>query len=378
MSHTETHSVILIKTSQRRLQEKVIQANRTNLISSVINKSMSVRGWSIDPELDSDGNGWVGIENPEADGYVYSMFLTVTFSREDDKKPGTNEFASLVHTLNNRAGQPPFGKWTVGRVDGTAYVAPADGDDISANINADLIGYADVVIPDNWDSYFAHLYGRDAHVERVKLAIEAGIMSDWKNRFHCVLTGPPGCGKSDICSSLKRALGDDAVMEYDATATTAAGMIKELSERDILPRIMVVEEAEKSGKDTLQPLLALMDTRGELNKTTARGKIQRDVKMLVIMTVNNYDLFREMQAGALESRTANKIGFSRPDREQLAMILEREVTKIGGDEQWIKPALDYCEERDITDPRQVISLCLCGREKLITGEYQKMLEETAL
>ena len=40
------------------------------------------------------------------------------------------------------------------------------------------------------------------------------------------------------------------------------------------------------------------------------------------------------------------------------------------------PTLDYCEQQGITDPRQVTALCLCGREMLITGEYQKMLADT--
>jgi MoxR-like ATPase len=166
-------------------------------------------------------------------------------------------------------------------------------------------------------------------------------------------------------------------MEFDATATTAAGAIKELAEREILPRVLVVEEIEKADEKSLAFLLALCDLRGEIRKTTARATIQRDTKLLVIATVNNVELFQKLQAGALASRFANKIGFSRPSREQLAMILEREVSKIDGDSRWIKPALDYCEERDITDPRQVIALCLCGRDMLITGEYQEMLKDTA-
>jgi hypothetical protein len=305
------------------------------------------------------------------------MYVAISFYREDGKKPGLNEFESILRTLHNRAGQPAFGKWALASVDGNTYIAPGDDDDISANVNADLIGYADVNIPEGWDSNFAHLFGRDAHVARIRMALEAAIMSHWSNRFHCALIGPPGCGKSDICGSLKRALGEDAVMEFDATATTAAGAIKELAEREILPRVLVVEEIEKADEKSLAFLLALCDLRGEIRKTTARATIQRDTKLLVIATVNNVELFQKLQAGALASRFANKIGFSRPSREQLAMILEREVSKIDGDSRWIKPALDYCEERDITDPRQVIALCLCGRDMLITGEYQEMLKDTA-
>jgi hypothetical protein len=380
VAHTETHKITFTKPAQRSLRDKVITGNMTALAASINTKSLNVRGWNVDEDV-REYNGEVasfrqlpGNENAE---YIYEMYVAISFYREDGKKPGLNEFESILRTLHNRAGQPAFGKWALASVDGNTYIAPGDDDDISANVNADLIGYADVNIPEGWDSNFAHLFGRDAHVARIRMALEAAIMSHWSNRFHCALIGPPGCGKSDICGSLKRALGEDAVMEFDATATTAAGAIKELAEREILPRVLVVEEIEKADEKSLAFLLALCDLRGEIRKTTARATIQRDTKLLVIATVNNVELFQKLQAGALASRFANKIGFSRPSREQLAMILEREVSKIDGDSRWIKPALDYCEERDITDPRQVIALCLCGRDMLITGEYQEMLKDTA-
>jgi MoxR-like ATPase len=166
-------------------------------------------------------------------------------------------------------------------------------------------------------------------------------------------------------------------MEYDATATTAAGAIKDLSEREILPRVIVVEEIEKADEKALSFLLALCDLRGEIRKTTARATIQRDTKVLVVATVNDVPLFEKMLAGALASRFANKIWFKRPSRETLSRILVREIRKINGDPAWVSPALDYCEERGVTDPRQVIALALCGRDMLVSGAYQKMLSETS-
>jgi MoxR-like ATPase len=166
-------------------------------------------------------------------------------------------------------------------------------------------------------------------------------------------------------------------MEYDATATTAAGAIKDLAEREILPRVLVVEEIEKADEKALAFLLALCDLRGEIRKTTARATIQRDTKVFVIATVNNVDLFEKVLAGALASRFANKIYFKRPSRDTLAMILDREVAKVDGDEAWIKPTLDYCDDRDITDPRQVIALTLTGADMWLSGEYQTMLADTS-
>jgi hypothetical protein len=374
MAYTETHAITLTKPAKRQLQDKVIRGNQTGLIASVVNKSVTVRGWSIDPAMMESEVNW--IQQPDEDGYVYTMFLTVTFSREDGKKPDTFEFGSLMRTLSKRSNTPNYGSWTLATVDGEPYIVPVDDDEL-ATVNTDLIGYAEVTVPEDYEENFTHLFGLEAHIARIKFALEAGIMSDWRNRFHCALVGPPGCGKSDICGTLKRIFGEDAVMEFDATATTAAGAIKELAEREILPRVLLVEEIEKADPKSLAFLLALCDLRGEIRKTTARATIQRDTKVLVVATVNDYELFGTLQAGALASRFANTIWFQRPSRETLTRILVREVQKIRGDETWVKPAIDFAEEQNIDDPRMVIALCLCGRDKLLTGEYQKMLAATA-
>jgi ATPase family associated with various cellular activities (AAA) len=380
-TYTETHTVTFVKPAKRSLRDDVITGNFTALFNSILSKSMTVRGWSITEavrDTDTGASFYTREESGEAEfPYTYRAFALVTFSREDGKTPNADELASFIRTLYTRAGQPNFGKWNLAELDGKPYEV-SDEDGISGNITSEMIGYVDVSIPEDWESYFAHLYGRNAHIGRIRGAIEAGITSDFNNRFHCALVGPPGCGKSDICRSLQKALGEEAVMEYDATAMTGAGAIKDLSEREILPRILVVEEIEKADEKSLAFLLGLMDMRGEIRKTTARTKIQRDTKLLVIATVNNYEKFKSMNAGALESRFSNKLGFSRPSREQLAMILTREVAKINGNTDWIKPTLDYCEDHSITDPRQVISLALCGRDAWLDGSYAEMLAETVI
>lgn len=382
MAYNETHSIIFTKPAKRNLRDNVIEDNFTALFNSVLNKSMTVRGWNIQPDVreTEKSAGWFIREDDETESeysYLFKAYATVSFTREDGKTPNVDELASFVRTLHNRAGQPLYGKWMLAELDGKPYEV-SDDDEVSGNITSEMIGYVDVDIPDEWDSFFAHLYGRNAHIGRIRGAIEAGIQSDFNNRFHCALVGPPGCGKSDICRSLQKALGEEAVMEYDATAMTGAGAIKDLAEREILPRILVVEEIEKADEKSLAFLLGLMDMRGEIRKTTARTKIQRDTKLLVIATVNNYEKFKGMNAGALESRFANKLGFGRPTREQLAMILTREVRKIQGNSDWIKPTLDYCEDHEITDPRQVISLALCGRDGWLDGSYPEMLAETII
>lgn len=377
-AYTETHTVLFIKPAKRSLRDKVIEDNFTSLLASVNNRGLAVKGWLVETNANAVPSWHVQCDTDDDDyNYEYRAMITVTNKNDAGKAPGKYEFPGIVRSMFNRSSQPAYGSWKLAEVDGQPYTPPADDAETTAALTDALIGYSDVTVPDEYEDNFGHLFGLDAHIARIKMAILAGGASDWRNRFHVALIGPPGCGKSDICQTLKRTLGDDAVMEYDATATTGAGAIKDLAERDILPRVLIVEEIEKADPNALSFLLGVMDLRGEIRKTTHRQSIQRDTKLLVIATVNNVPLFENIASGALASRFSNKVHFKRPSRDMLSMILTREVSKIDGDVRWIGPTLDYCDDHEITDPRQVIALCLCGMDGWLTGEYAKMLAETA-
>jgi hypothetical protein len=372
MAHTEIHEITFVRHMDRALQEKSYKNAVTALIASIASKSLTNRGWSFD----EDASGAVEFDSDESPR-AYRWTLRIAFNHPSNV-PSSTEFPGILFTLYSRAMSAAFGRWTLTEVDGAEYLAPDSDETISSRIDKDMVGYAECTIPEDWERYFGHLYGLAPHISRVRSAIQAAITSQFANRFNVVLVGPPGCGKSDVAESAKRALGDDAVMSIDATAMTAAGLIKELNERDILPRVIIFEEVEKAPESALQPLLGILDQRGEIRKITARGNIQRNTRCLAIATVNDYALFKRMQAGAVASRFSNTVHFSRPSRETLAMILTREVEKVEGNPDWVVPALDYCEENRIDDPREVISICLCGGDDLLSGEFQKMMEATSL
>lgn len=236
--------------------------------------------------------------------------------------------------------------------------------------------YAKAEIPEDWRKHFDHLYERDDQIEIVLSALKAGIESNFTDRYHCCLVGPPAGGKSDLLKGLKEILGNDAVLEYDATATTQAGAIKDLAERAEVPRVLLIEELEKVDENSLRWLLGVLDHRGEIRKTNFKVQIHKEIRMLCICTVNDYNLFLDMMYGALASRFPNHVYCPRPGRAVLKKILEREVARVKGKTKWIEPTLDYAEKKGITDPRRVISICLCGRNDLLNGSYQKRLDNT--
>ena len=247
-----------------------------------------------------------------------------------------------------------------------------DGDEEFSDIS-----YVDISIGDDWfDTHFSHIYGRQPQIEIVKSCIQAGIDSSFENRFHTVLYGDPACGKSEIARSFKQMFGEDAVLEYDATSTTQAGAIKDLNDRTVMPRILVVEEIEKCDESSLRWLLSVLDFRGEIRKVNARQQIQKEVRLVCVATANDYTLFKNMMYGALASRFAHHVYCPRPDKEILYRIIKREVDAIGGDERWITPAIEFAELCKETDPRRVTAICLCGKDNLLDKSYQSYLYST--
>jgi hypothetical protein len=229
--------------------------------------------------------------------------------------------------------------------------------------------------------HFSHIYGREHQLKIVLSAIEAGIASDWENRFHAVLFGAPACGKSDILSSVGKMLGKEgeAYLKLDATSTTQAGAQKLFLRGGHVPPVLIIEEIEKTEEKALRWLLGLLDHRAEIRKMTARENETRSLKLLCLATVNDIDLFRKTMHGALASRFSHQIYCPRPDRNILKMILTREVENHGGDLAWIEPALKYCvDENGWNDPRKIIPVCLCGREGLLDGSYQESLKATEM
>jgi hypothetical protein len=379
------HTIRLSKDADRELNERVTRKHLDAIIAGVNNPQNVKRGWNVTlDEKYASAYSFLKKEynyGSSYDGvYTYHAGMNIVCTPDRERPNMEAEFQNVLNQISSRAKFP--GKWKITRLDNADYEAKAVADLVEQTGNVD-IGYIPLEVPADWEAYFEHLYGLDAHINRVKRAIEGTMLTQWKNRLHCALIGPPGCGKSDICHSIKNAFGDDSVLEFDATSTTMAGAQKELEEREELPRILLVEEIEKAPENSLSWLLSVMDLRGEIRKTTARKNILKDTKMITIATVNDLPTFQKIAFGALASRFSNKIFFDRPERELLGRILEREVKTLQGRKEnakieWVIPTLDLAETLQTTDPREVINLMLCGRDSLLDGSFRREMEWTSL
>lgn len=364
---TVEHEVHLWKETKRELT--AIDAQLDQLMASINTGGRQRRGWTI--QLLTTDTGKRFLQSGSAGNWRYDLTLEVKC--ETDRDTVDDEYRAILKAILKKATAVQYGAWSVDNVDGVA----ADSEDVTEVAESDIVSYAPCMLPADWTGFFGHLYGLDDHIERVRRAVDAAIMSDWQHRCHCALIGPPGCGKSDICQSVKSALGEESVLEFDATSTTMAGAQKTLGDRDELPRVILIEEIEKANDNALQWLLAVLDLRGSVKRITARAKVMTDAKMLAIATVNDHELFGRMMSGALASRFSNEVWFERPNRETLEKILLREIEKVDGNPEWCEATLDYTEGKQITDPRRVISICMCGRDALVSGEYQRMLDATS-
>lgn len=227
---------------------------------------------------------------------------------------------------------------------------------------------------------YSHLFGLDPQIRILLSAIQAAADSDMRNRFHTLLHGKPGAGKTDILLSTHRLLTSLGIscLAIDATSTTEAGMRKLLLDEDeILPEVILVEEIEKA-LHSFRLLLGIMDDRGTVSQMNYRKTSSRKVPALVLASANDYVLLQKIDSGALLSRFSNEIECPLPDRDICAKILEREINLVkNGNLAWIEPTLIFCcDERGIFDPRQLKRICLSGKDRLLSGEYQLDLEVT--
>lgn len=377
------HVIVLAKYSKRALTSEVRDTHLSTILATVNNKRNALLGWHMERRA-SNGRPLFHSVNVGGRDLRNEAPFNVWMEREVTEQ----ELDNVVRNFNSADAVNSEYRWHVYSVDGEAYEGDVrDSDEQSSGKNdiKDLLPYADVSIPENWDEFFTGgknpVIGLEAHTSRMMRALRVAIGTDFEERHNTLLVGVPACGKSELMRRLKKMVGNDAVLEVDATSTTAKGLQEILAERSIMPRVLLVEEIEKGSKELHEVLLSIMDTRGEIRKVTARGKIMQECRMVTICTANDMDKFRDSASGAIASRTDNVINFQPATRETMFTIVLNRMMNLGlatpKATQIVNKVLDYAEGTDMWDTRSLISLAQCGGEDWLNGEYEKELAATA-
>ncbi len=336
-----------------RKQDGQKAANQVHSIAKrAVSGDRQRRGWTFDVKHYDDRRG--------TKFHIYEYQIILKFSGEQTRESTDKEVDTVLLPLMEKGGQQIKPAWEIIALNGAAWVKQetmaADGKITKP--------YAHVEIPKNPAPFFKHIYDRDSQIDVALAYIQAAVDSAWLYRPHCAFVGEPGGGKTETARAIRQMLGDDAVFEMDATSTTMAGAIKNLNERTVMPRVLIIEEIEKADFDQFPWLLAVMDPRGEIRKITYNREVILDTQMLVIGMINNYKAFKHALEGALSSRFGEPIFFPKADRKTQRRILERDVLRIQGDVAWIDPALDYAQEANIYDIRHILAICMAGKSRL--------------
>jgi hypothetical protein len=356
-----------------------------------LKKQVSRRSQAITKQIDyvvdraltgARGNGWTStIVKSEPTPFEHGK-RTIQRIIRLDKKSGNKtkepeQWAEIYKFLCQAAKTPRGGKWE----EIICPQAPEGSEDNAPNpvsnpqVKLDIVrNYSKINI--DKAGFFDHLYGLEDHIELTMAALRLADQTHLQKRIHTVYIGPPGCGKTECTLAIGRMLGEENEnwLKFDATATTQAGAIKRLMNATLLPPVLIYEEAEKTPDATRPWMLGVLDTRGEVRQTNFRvGHAMNNVKMVCIATVNDEAKFNASLGGALASRFSNKIYFNYPNRDQMRMILAREIRLMNGRMEWIEPTLKFCmDELKWHDPREIIPICLCGQNALLDGTFQAM------
>lgn len=411
------HQIEMKKKAGRALDRMVLAEHAAALVGTVTRAGSK---WTLELRNADTQTDWFKMvllsENPNGPR-EYALYFELRGPNSGHADIQIDDhLAALTKTGKSFSGNP----WIITRKDGEDYapLTAQEKRERKALRDGDTVGYADASMPSDARDYFQDLYGIDAQVKIILGRMRTAINSDFRKRFHGVLLGPPGVGKSHTLRCAKEMFGDDAVMQFDGTAMTSAGISKELDKLDVLPRFVFVEEIDKAPNDAVSVLLGLMDDRGELRKTTYRDNIQKDCRVVVFATANSFEQLKKMQMGALKSRFGAPITYKRPDDVMMRMILNRELDELEeghnhsedkancvtcckptlqGEKSvrcgkcvtckrraaWIERTLEWCADgekmgdvEDRMDPRYAISVCLNGGNELLTGEYQEDMRAT--
>lgn len=230
------------------------------------------------------------------------------------------------------------------------------------------------------DTFFHGIYERDEQIRTIHAAVEMSVVTDGEILPHVLLYGRPGSCKTVLMERFKAwydstSPGFERVAFVDGTTMTKAGLerwLLEMATDDCLPSVLVLDEIEKQEKDNLLSLLSIMGSGIIARLNAIMGNRREKAKFVIVGICNDEKVLRDWRDGALWSRFGgNRLPCVRPSKELCQRILYEMVCKIpGGKTEWADAALQFGWERLGQRDIREIKDHLCGRDRLLTGEWQ--------
>src|SRR5918995_365596 len=195
----------------------------------------------------------------------------------------------------------------------------------------------------NEDNIFNNIYGHEDIKQIMQMALKA------EQPVHILLTGEPGCGKTQFLENIKGYYRDKAYFTIGAHSTKA-GMLNYLFEKR--PRFLLIDEIEHMPAKDQAVLLSLMQSH--IISETKYGKTrQTQLKCSVFATSNSTKKMLDPLLSRFVVINVEKYSYEEFKEIAMKILTERENVEDESlamtiiDEVWKNMGQDYANIRDI-------------------------------
>src|SRR5215211_3031452 len=169
----------------------------------------------------------------------------------------------------------------------------------------------------NEDKIFNSIYGRDEIKQIILMALKA------EQPVHVLLTGSPGCGKTQFLENIKDYYKDRAYFTIGAHSTKA-GMLDYLFEKR--PRFLLIDEIEHMPAKDQAVLLGFMQSQG-ISETKYGKKRQTQLKCSVFATSNSTKKMLDPLLSRFVIIQVEKYGYVEFKEVAMNVLTERESVR---------------------------------------------------
>ena len=166
----------------------------------------------------------------------------------------------------------------------------------------------------NEDNIFKEIYGHNDIKQIIVMALKA------EQLVHILLTGEPGCGKTQFLENIKGYYKDKAYFTIGAHSTKA-GMLDYLFDRR--PRFLLIDEIEHMPAKDQAVLLSLMQSQ-IISETKYRKTRQTQLKCSVFATSNSIKKMLDALLSRFIVIKVGKYGYEEFKEVAMKVLMERE------------------------------------------------------